>query len=364
MRNCCLLCGIPTRTLSKARIGGVASVRIFSEREEWSKSFKEKGYYVGDVKELQDIYFKIPWIWTRLYRAIHIGPGSFLSGVALSGPWDGGRVQVPWQKNGLLLGDPAHMDGISFYQAETAHCIHDRCWSLLAGYMDADCVLSNLWEFERTLCWTTVSSNSKRHILEEWRWSRPPKCYRALSRTDPGEYARLYADELGCSERRYAPRDPYNIPELLDLFAHPERLQHELIRKPPPRRIRYSRPRPQRSHAMTLRFSGTFDARAIRIPSDILLMILDLLPTYHDLQRFFWVFPQCREWVPLSFWRKRCIKEFLLVEPLPAADALDWHILYFYADTLLAHSHGWQLRKYIIARLESAYRRHSSVSAA
>lgn len=79
---------------------------------------------------------------------------------------------------------------------------------------------------------------------------------------------------------------------------------------------------------------------------------MDYLPGSRDMQVLMLVFPQWKFMFPQKFWRERCIKKFLLVEPLPADDELDWHYLYFHIDELLGRSHGWLFRKHVMKCLQ------------
>lgn len=45
------------------------SERIFTERIEWSNSMQQNGYVYGKPDDLNNVYFTIPWIWERVYRA-------------------------------------------------------------------------------------------------------------------------------------------------------------------------------------------------------------------------------------------------------------------------------------------------------
>lgn len=52
--------------------------------------------------------------------------------------------------------------------------------------------------------------------------------------------------------------------------------------------------------------------------------------------------------IPHGYWRGRCVKDFLLEEPLPSAEALDWKYVYFKIDRLLSKSPGWIFKRHIL----------------
>lgn len=56
--------------------------------------------------------------------------------------------------------------------------------------------------------------------------------------------------------------------------------------------------------------------------------------------------------IPQSFWRRKCFNEFVLGEPLPAADALDLFHVYLNVNRLLRKSHGWMFRRRMLDSLK------------
>lgn len=201
-----------------------------------------------------------------------------------------------------------------------------------------------------------------------------------LALQDPAEYAEVCEGKMetvdGCLDYAFASRDPFNIPELARLLSdleeyHQKKLQKETQKKlekqaaatqepapapasteaPKPKKIKAWKPRTPRCHQMALRPS-TFDVRRIKGPTEIIIMIMDHLPHFRDIKTLMWVFPQWRHMVPQACWRDRFIKELALHEPSQNANALDWLYLYFYADQLLAKSHGWLFWKHVLDSLE------------
>jgi len=70
----------------------------------------------------------------------------------------------------------------------------------------------------------------KRFLIDEKRyWRSPDEEHKDLSWIKPKEYARVCEKRMsrieGCLNLSYAPRNPFNIPELRDLLDHPEKLQ-------------------------------------------------------------------------------------------------------------------------------------------
>lgn len=43
--------------------------KFFTERIEWSNSWQQNSFIYGKPEDLNNVYFKIPWIWSRVYRA-------------------------------------------------------------------------------------------------------------------------------------------------------------------------------------------------------------------------------------------------------------------------------------------------------
>lgn len=155
----------------------------------------------------------------------------------------------------------------------------------------------------------------------------------------------------GCFDGHRAPRDPFNMPELQHLLSNQKRAYRGKIEKKARSKQRKTALQDRertvggissRSHEMSLRPSR-FGTRHLRIPSEILWLIVDHLPGSRDMQVLMLVLPQ-------KSWRDRCIKGFLLAEPLPADDEMDWHYLHFQTDKLLSRSHGWLYRKHVIKR--------------
>jgi hypothetical protein len=46
-----------------------SSETVFTESIAWSKSWHRRGYVYGKPADLKNVYFRIPWAWSRVYRA-------------------------------------------------------------------------------------------------------------------------------------------------------------------------------------------------------------------------------------------------------------------------------------------------------
>lgn len=64
----CHLCGDIMSGTADSSDDITSSEQIFTERTEWSDMAQREGYVYGKPEELNNIYFKIPWIWNRIYR--------------------------------------------------------------------------------------------------------------------------------------------------------------------------------------------------------------------------------------------------------------------------------------------------------
>lgn len=262
-----------------------------------------------------------------------------------------------------------------------AYPMHERCWALMTRILDVGLIESNLFLFTKVLYQRMKDTKGANKFLidEKQYWKQPgQKYYMNLALKDPAKYAKICEGKMktieGCLDYAFAPRDPFNVPELPGLLSdleesHKKKLQKETQKKldkqaaaaqapapaattpSKPRRIKAWKPRTPRCHRMGLRPS-TFDVCRIEAPTEIIIMIMDYLPSLRDIKTLMWVFPQWRYKVPQTCWRDRFIRELALNELAQNANALDWRYLYFNADELLAKSHGWLFRRHVLGSLE------------
>ena len=88
-----------------------------------------------------------------------------------------------------------------------------------------------------------------------------------------------------------------------------------------------------------------------RVPVEIILMIVDYLRGDNDIYALIRLFPMWRSLISQIAWRRMCIKDLLLEEPLPHVNELYWLHLYFNIDRLLRKSHGWVFRRPVMNSL-------------
>lgn len=192
----------------------------------------------------------------------------------------------------------------------------------------------------------------KGFLIDEKRyWRAPDEEHKNLSWTDPKEYARICEKKMsrieGCLDLPCAPRDPFNIPELRDLLNHPEKLQRPKTKKEVQRRLE-----PELAKIATQEPRSYSSPTNFRVPVDIIFMIMDYLHEDNDNYALICLFPVWRSMISQAAWRRKCIKDLLLVEPLPHVNELDWRYLYFNVDRLLRKSHEWVFRRRVMDNLK------------
>ncbi|OJJ84603.1 uncharacterized protein ASPGLDRAFT_1516503 [Aspergillus glaucus CBS 516.65] len=362
--NCCGLCG---HGFGADSLGStVDSTRIFAEHDEWAKSYEKNNCVIGKPEDLNDIYFDIPWMWERLHRANDYT----LSGVTLNTwSWDHYRFHFTSDSGELVMGDTTKwMDrALAVYlggpvnrpaYGTVAYPMHERCWAFMTRILDVGLIESNLFLFTKVLYQRMKDTKGANKFLidEKQYWKQPgQKYYMNLALKDPAKYAKICEGKMkaleGCLDYAFAPRDPFNVPELPGLLSDLEESHKKKDPKGNTKEIKAWKPRTPRCHRMGLRPS-TFDVCRIEAPIEIIIMIMDYLPSLRDIKTLMWVFPQWRYMVPQTCWRDRFIRELALNELAQNANALNWRYLYFNADALLAKSHGWLFRRHVLGSLE------------
>lgn len=98
---------------------------------------------------------------------------------------------------------------------------------------------------------------------------------------------------------------------------------------------------------MSLRVNRV-DAHHFRVLIELIFLIMDHRHEHRDIQALVHMFPQWRSMVSHGYWRERCVKDFILGEPLPVAETLDWKYVYFEIDRLLPKSPGWIFKRHVL----------------
>lgn len=169
-------------------------------------------------------------------------------------------------------------------------------------------------------------------IDEQRYWRQPAKQYEDLVWTDPAEYAKVCDKRMrridGCLELSSAPRDPFNIPELRDLLNQPEKLQRPKTKRQKEREMEQIESAVGRM-ALKPYIPRRYQSQSnYKVPTEIILMIMEYLDEYPDIFGLIRVFPQHRAMISRAAWRRKCIDVLLLEEALPSAADLDWSYLY------------------------------------
>lgn len=107
-----------------------------------------------------------------------------------------------------------------------AYPMHERCWALMIRILDVGLIKNNLFLFTKVLYQRMKETKgaNKFVIDEQQYWKQPgQKYYMNLALKDPAKYAEICEGEMktleGCLDYAFAPRDPFNIPELPGLLS-------------------------------------------------------------------------------------------------------------------------------------------------
>ncbi|KAL1986542.1 hypothetical protein VTN96DRAFT_6120 [Rasamsonia emersonii] len=213
------------------------STQIFTENVEWSNRAQQDGFVSCRPADLNEVYFRIPSVWERLYRAILQNCRGdrrtyHVSGVALYGPWDR-FLMVPRRRDEVIMGDP-HQTPEKFVEAYVSsleydcmdfnpcgYAVHERCWVLMARVIDVRLVKKNLDLFVKALCQRKQERiyELDKKICEEGQWDILEHEYGDKFVKNPRKYLRSYEKNMECSDTVFSERDPLNIPEnMLQVF--------------------------------------------------------------------------------------------------------------------------------------------------
>ena len=222
--------------------------------------------------------------------------------------------------------------------------------------VDVELIMENLGLFSRCLLLYADDHIRAVTIDEQRYWRQPAKQYEDLVWTDPAEYAKVCDKRMrridGCLELSSAPRDPFNIPELRDLLNQPEKLQRPKTKRQKEREMEQMESAVGRM-ALKPYIPRRYQSQSnCKVPTEIILMIMEYLDEYPDIFGLIRVFPQYRAMISRAAWRRKCIDVLLLEEPLPSAADLDWSYLYSNIGRLLRKSHGWMFRGTVLTNLE------------
>jgi hypothetical protein len=183
-------------------------------------------------------------------------------------------------------------------------------------------------------------------ICESTSWEYLQQCYGPRIIQLPSKDSPISEGRIKCSEKIYALRDPLKIVEIPNMIHEAEMLKQEQEQQPNFLNSEYpfasSRAHQTSREKTTLRSESKIMADKIILPQDIILLIMDRLPSFKDIWLLLRIFPHWRPMVPKSYWRSRFVQDLMLeYNEVPGLDALDWHHLYFFKiDHLFKTSHG------------------------
>ncbi|KAL1967137.1 hypothetical protein VTN77DRAFT_3428 [Rasamsonia byssochlamydoides] len=321
------------------------------------------------------MYFQIPWVWDRLYRAIlqsgRDEPKFAISGVALCAHWTRGFLRVPRNQGEVIIGDP-YRKPEKFVEAYVAnydvdyqpldpcgYVIHERCWVLLTRILDPHLIEQHLgllvqvfrqtwgdyqvYELDGLIC-EILKWRKMEQLYGVDKLYRNPRKYMDLHANDPVQHLAPIPDELRDSGKLFALRDPLNVVEVRDL------IKQAVVKR------RKRKTGEKRSKSLSTRKPLNQDDNAyndILLPVDIILTILDFLSYYKDIRNTLQALPSWGPMIPNLYWRSRFPKEVIFeYEEIASRDDLDWQDLYFKAGDLLETSHGLRNRQRIMKVLE------------
>ncbi|KAA8652869.1 uncharacterized protein ATNIH1004_001778 [Aspergillus tanneri] len=323
----------------------------------WPKSSnanhkKKQGYVFGWASELNKKYWNQQWVWHTLYRVgkrsltIH-GTKCHVSGVAIHGKWNSDYLYNPLDEHQFFLGDPRSIrdektEFVPKKQVPYGYPMHDRCWTLAIQSPEQQSILMQPESLKRFL---RVMKEELKH--EHRTKPRPQLSPRPIHNAECDWY-----------------RDPWKVPEVLDLFAQLSVPDAETTPNDKSRGdiITFPRIRPRvASRQITRRY--WVNTAKIQPPPEVVLLILDHLSTCTEIRTLMWAFPHWATVIPEGYWRVRFIRELKLEhDEVPGKDALNWRRAYYMVDRLKTTSGGLRVRTWIEAVLERARMRFANRS--
>lgn len=104
---------------------------------------------------------------------------------------------------------------------KNAYPVHERCWSLMLRILDIGLVEKHLDSSIKVLCQQAEKNRNAKNLLVNMQgcWREPKRRYKDMSWEESEKYAKGCEQQMSCTDdscfnRFYAPRDPFNIPEL------------------------------------------------------------------------------------------------------------------------------------------------------
>lgn len=250
--------------------------------------------------------------------------------------------------------------------------MHERCWTLMTRMIDVDLIMSNLREFCQALWHTRVSVGQRSYYFldhkyhEENRWSHCRALYGDKFLRNPRRFVARDTRGLTCSDKVYSLRDPWSIPEIwIEINRQSARWQREqvqvysadVVTKPKSRKsvARVNHQQSRDSGAQKKKVLRSWWRTNASLPAELIMIIIDYLPTCRDVRLLMWVFPQWSHSVPMFYWRRLFIREMMLEDhesSIPGPDECHWQRLYYGIDRITASSHGLRNRQRILSILE------------
>ncbi|KAB8225205.1 hypothetical protein BDV33DRAFT_199042 [Aspergillus novoparasiticus] len=190
-------CGICREWIGPQLSQGGREIRaadIFESSGEWKVSVEKHGYVSGHVLELQKTYFRHPWFWTWIYRALiyNRSTDTFrLTGVGFAREVPNGLIQLPVASNQFYISlDLIEREGIKLTEAFPVNitygmiaewdfhgiAVHERCWTLTTRLLGMDLVKTHLKEFVEAIPRSWYMGNHNQCmtdvLLDVHCWSR------------------------------------------------------------------------------------------------------------------------------------------------------------------------------------------------
>ncbi|ODM21429.1 hypothetical protein SI65_02273 [Aspergillus cristatus] len=169
-----------------------------------------------------------------------------------------------------------------------AYAMHEQCWTLITRIIDVDLIMENLELFVKAF----------------YRQSRENGL--GLVWGDPEEYSLICEKRMsrieGCLKLSYSPRDPFNVPEVRQLFSHPEKIQRPKTKKQKELRRERTEQEPSLNAvgevARKSRLPRSHPSlSSCKVPAEITLMIMNYLYEYLNILDMIRVFPQYRSMI-------------------------------------------------------------------
>ncbi|KAK1139407.1 hypothetical protein N8T08_000770 [Aspergillus melleus] len=243
-----------------------------------------------------------------------------------------------------------------------AYPMHERCWALMTRIVDVKIITAHLREFCQVM-WQTrqsigpLGSNTLAHKYHEepW-WPNWRRIFGDVSgRCDPYYEAR-FTKPLECTDRMYALRDPWKVPEIWTAInREKKRWLSEKVRRPR-RRLAIRPTLPLTPKQRVLRPVWRNTAAVAPLPPELTMIIIEYLRSPREVRLLMWVFPRWAHSLPALYWRRLFIREMILDDEndqIPGPGECHWRRLFYGIDRIAQTSHGLRNRQRILAVLET-----------